>query len=116
METLAASLPNSKKMGSAIIEARYEYSENEAYVHFTLNRSYASHCHCIGRPHAGNNVMISIDLFNNVAYQRCWDRSCRDKRTQAIAKHVLSSSPPAGAMPTKEQLDEYDNTADMNLF
>mmetsp|Transcript_1481 Transcript_1481/g.3539 ORF Transcript_1481/g.3539 Transcript_1481/m.3539 type:complete len:578 (+) Transcript_1481:931-2664(+) len=116
VESLAAGLPNAKRMGYAINEARYEYSETEAYVHFTLNRTYASHCHCIGRAHAENNIMISIDLFNDTAYQRCWDVTCKDPNTKARAKRVLSSSPPPGTMPTKDQIDEYERTADMNLF
>ena len=115
VEKLAADLPGAMKAGRAVRVARYEYSEKEAYVHFTLNRSYASYCHCIGRPHSEQNIMISIDLFDGIAYQRCWDRSCKDSETKGSAKHILSCQPPAGVMPTKQDLEKFDAEGGLNL-
>ena len=115
VEMLAAELPGAMRSGRAVRVAHYEYSEKEAYVHFTLNRGYASYCHCIGRPHSEQNIMISIDLFDGIAYQRCWDRSCKDSVTKGCAKHVLSCQPPTGALPTKEDLDKYDTEAGLHL-
>ena len=115
VEKLAADIPGAQKAGRAICSARYEYSEKEAYVHFTLNRSYSSYCHCIGRPHSEQNIMISIDLFDGIAYQRCWDTSCKDSETKGSAKHILSCQPPAGAMPTKQELETFDAESGLNL-
>ena len=115
VEKLAADLPGAMKVGQAVRVANYEYSEKEAYVHFTLKRSYASYCHCIGRPHMGQNIMISIDLFDGIAYQRCWDTTCKDSETKGRAKHILSCQPPAGAMPTKQDLEVFDANCGINL-
>ena len=115
IERLAADLPGAMRSGRAIGVAHYEYSEKEAYVHFTLKRGYASYCHCIGRPHAEQNIMISVDLFDGIAYQRCWDKSCREPVTKGSAKHILSCQPPAGSLPTKDELDKFDAEAGLNL-
>lgn len=115
IERLAADIPGAMRSGRAIRLAHYEYSEKEAYVHFTLNRGYASYCHCIGRPHSEQNIMISVDLLDGIAYQRCWDKSCREPVTKGSAKHILSCQPPAGSLPTKEDLDKFDAEAGLNL-
>jgi len=115
VERLAADLPGAMRSGRAISCSHYEYSEKEAYVHFTLNRGYASYCHCIGRPHSEQNIMISVDMFGGIAYQRCWDRSCRDSETKGSAKHILSCQPPAGSLPTKDALDKFDAEAGLSL-
>jgi hypothetical protein len=107
VETLAARIPMAERIGAAIRDCRYESSGAEAYVHFTLNRSYASYCHFIGRPHAANNIMISIDLMRATVYQRCWDPTCKDPLSKAKARFLLSSRSPVGALPTKEQIEEW---------
>jgi hypothetical protein len=116
VETLAAGLPMAQRNGAAIKDCRYESSGAEAYVHFTLNRRYASYCHFIGRPHAENNIMISIDLLRVTAYQRCWDPTCRDPHDKAKARFLLSSHPPAGAFPTKEQIQDWQARSGLNPF
>jgi hypothetical protein len=93
VKELAADLPGAKKKGSAIIDFRCD--TNESVLDFTLNRDYASYCHCIGRPHNEQNIMISIDLKKGKAYQRCWDQNCKDRTNGFKFKYLLSSSLPA---------------------
>ena len=107
---LAGDLPDAKRDGLAIRAAHYEHSEDEAYVHFTIRREYAAFCHCVGRPHAEQNVMITIDLLAGVAYQRCWDRNCKDATTKGSARHVLSCHSPPGALPSRDALSEFNST------
>lgn len=106
---LASQLPGSKQNGPVVVDARYERSQQEAYVHFTISRNFASHCHFIGRPHLQNNIMVSIDLMSNTAYQRCWDCQCRDpRRSKRKARQVLSTSPPDGIVPSMEDALKFE--------
>lgn len=103
---LAGDLPGAAREGLAVRAAHYECSKSEAYIHFTLNRGYASYCHNIGRPHNEQNIMITIDLLAGIAYQRCWDRSCKNRITKGSARHLLSRNPP-GEMPTPTALENF---------
>jgi len=45
----------------------------EALLHLT---GVGGRCAHIGRQHASENIMLSIDLNNAIAWQRCWDAKC----------------------------------------
>ena len=51
---------------------RYEHAAQpeEMLVH-AFGRG--GHCHHVGRPHASENIMVTIDMLNQLAWQRCWD-------------------------------------------
>lgn len=70
-------------------------------------------CHHINRRHAQQNIMLSIDLQNGVAYQRCWDRGCivfeKSGRGYTSAKHLIGTvplqcRPPASVLMAVEQI------------
>jgi hypothetical protein len=106
---LASSLPDAKQNGPVFLDARYERSKDEAYVHFTISRCFSSHCNFVGRAHKQNNIMVSIDLVSKVAYQRCWDVQCRDpERGNRKARQTLSTPPPGGALPSKGELAQFE--------
>ena len=45
----------------------------EALLHLT---GVGGRCAHVGRQHASENIMLSIDLNNAIAWQRCWDAEC----------------------------------------
>jgi hypothetical protein len=109
VQDLASQLPGAKMSGPVVIDARYERSLHEAYIHFTIHRSYASHCHFIGRSHLQNNIMISIDLLSKAAYQRCWDFQCKDPmRNKRKARHLLASAAPDGIVPSMQAISKFE--------
>ena len=46
---------------------------SEALLHLT---GVGGRCAHVGRQHASENIMLSIDLLNAIAWQRCWDTKC----------------------------------------
>ena len=46
----------------------------ESYLHIALRGRVV--CPCIGRAHAQQNVMLSVDLCDGSVFVRCWDESC----------------------------------------
>ena len=50
---------------------------SEALLHLT---GVGGRCAHVGRQHASENIMLSIDLLNAIAWQRCWDTKCVVRR------------------------------------
>jgi len=99
VQQLASTLPESKKIGNVVRECRYDKMETS--LNFTISRDYASYCYCINRAHRSQNIMITINLSTQCAYQRCWDINCKGKNGYKYS-HFLSSSPPPGVFPIQE--------------
>ena len=64
------------KRGAALASWRYEEAEwpPERLLHIIGCGGCCAH---IGRPHTSENIMITLDLLNAIAWQRCFDKSCR---------------------------------------
>ena len=95
IEELVSELPNARKCGRAIKDLRH--ARFEPVVHFTINRTYASHCRCIGREHKEHNIRISVDLNSGNAYQSCWDQACK-------GQYLISSRIPGHLGPILSKL------------
>ena len=72
---------------------RYEraVSPPEVYLHVTgAERGVCAH---VGRTHSSQHVMVSLDLLNGLARQRCWDLDCvcMTGRLYVKARHALGS-------------------------
>ena len=103
MEALKAELTRRGCVGGAR-EWRYERAAQprELLVHFDGRGGVCDH---IGRPHRRNNIMVTVDVLNGVAWQRCWDDECRRGRDGAHVKaRSLLAAPPASAVPCAEAL------------
>ena len=90
---------------------RYCRSAHPTEALFHLLPSGTRWCYHKGGEHCSQNIMITIDLIGERAYQRCWDRECTvlapSQLGRVKAKHALSR-PPASAMPTLVQLIEFE--------
>jgi hypothetical protein len=57
--------------------ARWEYLVSdwpeERLLHLT---ALGGHCAHVGRAHRANNIMLTIDVMNGLAWQRCFDHEC----------------------------------------
>lgn len=79
---------------------KYVRSEHptELLLHLTANGT--RYCFARGRQHRSQRVMISFDLLQRHAWQRCWDPDCEalvstaDASTRMKAKHELARPPP----------------------
>ena len=49
----------------------------EAYLHITGSKRGV--CAHLGRPHTHQQIMVTLDLCNGFAWQRCWDQRCVHK-------------------------------------
>ena len=85
---LADRLPGARKVGQPFSDCRIDH----ICLRFTLNRSYASHCHCIGRAHTSHCVMIALHIPDGRAYQSCWDRSCESWAFLSLCPPALAQS------------------------
>ena len=90
---------------------RYERAESprEAYVHVTGEAQGV--CAHVGRAHASQRVMVTIDLERGVAWQRCWDQRCTVVIGSGYvkAKHALGAVP-ADVMPSAEGLHGFEQS------
>ena len=91
----------------------YIRSEHPAERLLHMTAEGTRYCFCRGRQHASNLTMLTIDLNLGVAYQRCWDRqNCIVRGVNGVdmvkAKHRLPRRPPAGALPTVEEMDAFE--------
>ena len=65
----------------------------EALLHVT--GSERGTCAHVARAHASRHVMVSLDLYNGLAWQRCWDPQCivAHGRAYTKARHALGHVP-----------------------
>ena len=56
---------------------RYERASEPAETLLHVTGPERGVCACIGRPHASRHIMVTLDLQNGLAWQRCWDQQCR---------------------------------------
>lgn len=76
----------------------------ERYLHLTIKGT--RYCYARGRQHKQQHIILSIDLQDGTAWQRCWDREDCIVRAQATngnnvrlrAKHPVDQVP-AGVIP-----------------
>lgn len=94
---------------------RYLRSEypNERLLHLTARGT--RYCFSRGRQHQGQNVMISVDLLQGRAWQRCWDNTdCVVRVADHMGKESLIkakqaiSRPSASLLPTFAELQEFE--------
>jgi hypothetical protein len=83
--------------GGAAMSWRYERasSPEEALLHITGDANGV--CAHIGREHTSWHVMVSVDILNGLAWQRCWDHRCvrvvAADGAYVKAKHALGAVP-----------------------
>lgn len=85
---------------------RYERADDPAEALLHVDGTQRGTCHHVGRCHAGQHVMVTIDLNNALAWQRCWDQSCRRALGNGLfikARHPLGSVP-VDHVPNVEEL------------
>ena len=76
---------------------RYERasSPEEALLHITGDANGV--CAHIGREHTSWHVMVTVDILNGLAWQRCWDHRCvrvvAADGAYVKAKHALGAVP-----------------------
>ena len=57
-------------------------------------------CQNIGRMHCSNHIMLEVDLYKGLLFQRCWDPDCRGYRSPA-------EFVPSACLPSELNLDEW---------
>ena len=83
--------------GGAAMSWRYERasSPEEALLHITGDANGV--CAHIGREHTSWHVMVTVDILNGLAWQRCWDHRCvrvvAADGAYVKAKHALGAVP-----------------------
>ena len=55
---------------------RYERASRPAEALLHVTGSARGTCAHVGREHAGQHVMVTLDLLNGIGWQRCWDQQC----------------------------------------
>ena len=63
-------LGSGRVQGWQVVRAEWP---REALLHLT---GVGGRCAHAGRQHASHSIMLSIDLYNAIAWQRCWDAQC----------------------------------------
>lgn len=83
--------------GGEAMSWRYERasSPEEALLHITGDANGV--CAHIGREHTSWHVMVTVDILNGLAWQRCWDHRCvrvvAADGAYVKAKHALGAVP-----------------------
>ena len=110
--TLASTLLSAQGGGDAA-RWRFERASAPAEVLFHVDGTQRGVCAHVGRCHVGHHIMVTCDLLNGIAWQRCWDREC----TCAVkgggyvkAKHYVGSIPEE-CVPTTAALDALSSGA-----
>ena len=95
------------RRGAAPASWRYEVAEwpTERLLHLV---GCGGRCEHVGRQHASENIMITIDLCNGIAWQRCYDRACRVSvgRGHRKARHLIGVVP-SHLVPCHAQISSY---------
>ena len=87
----------------AAVSWRYERASMPAEALLHITGSARGVCAHIERAHTSWNTMVTIDILNGIAWQRCWDQECVrvvSERAYVKARHTLGAVP-EGGLPTK---------------
>ena len=63
-------------IGGAAVSWRYERASMPAEALLHITGSARGVCAHIERAHTSWNTMVTIDILNGIAWQRCWDQEC----------------------------------------
>ena len=92
-----------ERCGATLASWRYQAAEwpTERLLHLVGSGGCCAH---VGRRHRLENIMVSIDLLNGLAWQRCFDKQCRvEVRRGRLCGHrkarAFLGSVPAGLLP-----------------
>jgi hypothetical protein len=82
--------------GGAAVSWRYERASMPAEALLHITGSARGVCAHIERAHTSWKTMVTVDILNGIAWQRCWDQQCVrvvSERAYVKARHTLGAVP-----------------------